>query len=899
LAISQDAASGKFESKEIKFQLKVASEGKSTKKSLAGCSYDVACLNLSALGHTGVSSETREISLSTGKSAAAAAIRAITLEATFHYEFLQDDFDISVEQSRSRETSPDARSQFPIHTGTSPTGDTMRSPLPMSSSTTQSSMVISSQQPDIHAEPETFVEQEHEDSGDISSQPAPIQEHPRIPPANLEARGRAQSSPVQSTKLPKTPKKKFQWFKKVKGLKQNLTKYTPSVTSKVVQPSSSTVSDTDQSITNSSVESTGAVHEGVTQSDKMDTKPSPMRDIEEPQPVETAVPPKPKRSAHRVIAANTIVSPDPQADTLVHSENTPDEKSSPSPLLRDSIQEVSSDELHVSVTKPLPVELSTSVSSESSADDRTRSYSAPSPATKKQLTNNRTSLPPTDDHTERNAKGQSNVVPKRYRPPAPPTIQTRGLSKHISGSTPHLTPAKLAHAQRFSSVSHLAYEERKGPKPAISDLIKPTALASRSHSSEGCRDAATESSGDQHFGILKVRLKALDTSETFQSQSSSGENEPIKAAKEGLCCVFTIGGGNGRFTSSVQPLIPHRTTTWDDEEMIFYATPHSRKLFVLCQKTHQQSTTAARSPTESKLSTQVSKLQDRCVGAAVLKISTVEIRSCYPTDNICDYLSHIGSEDYKLPVQPKGTVLLQSCLCVLQPRFKVSCTGTVTIQTLSGLHCNSDHHLSCTVKIDADFQDDTNPQPVEQCVRNGWTDELLEFTACNNVDCSIQIWAYSSEETAHWCGGCLVPLAMLFPDEEVHRHTARGNMAAVCTLSTQVEKTITLPVEPKGIIGLSFSLAPSNCSHEHTPVGEHTALSLQSDPPEEEASTHPTDHDHSPCLEPGQAPSDPGQLQPPKVTLSKTGSLRRTTIKKTGSFNLRGIYACLFKSGLT
>ena len=56
---------------------------------------------------------------------------------------------------------------------------------------------------------------------------------------------------------------------------------------------------------------------------------------------------------------------------------------------------------------------------------------------------------------------------------------------------------------------------------------------------------------------------------------------------------------------------------------------------------------------------------------------------------------------------------------------------------------------------------------------------------------------FSSEETAHWCGGCLVPLAMLFPDEEVHRHTARGDMAAVCILSTQVEKTITLPVEPK------------------------------------------------------------------------------------------------------
>ena len=109
VAISQDADSGKFERKEIKFQLMVAPEGKSTKKSLAGCSYDVACLNLSTLSSAGVSSETRQISLSTGKSAAGAAIRAITLEATFHYEFLQDDFDISVEQSRSRETSPEAR----------------------------------------------------------------------------------------------------------------------------------------------------------------------------------------------------------------------------------------------------------------------------------------------------------------------------------------------------------------------------------------------------------------------------------------------------------------------------------------------------------------------------------------------------------------------------------------------------------------------------------------------------------------------------------------------------------------------------------------------------------------------------------------------------------------------
>ena len=43
-------------------------------------------------------------------------------------------------------------------------------------------------------------------------------------------------------------------------------------------------------------------------------------------------------------------------------------------------------------------------------------------------------------------------------------------------------------------------------------------------------------------------------------------------------------------------------------------------------------------------------------------------------------------------------------LSVLQPRYKVTCSGSVTIEALSGLHCNPGHDLSCTVKIDADFQ---------------------------------------------------------------------------------------------------------------------------------------------------------------------------------------------------
>lgn len=55
---------------------------------------------------------------------------------------------------------------------------------------------------------------------------------------------------------------------------------------------------------------------------------------------------------------------------------------------------------------------------------------------------------------------------------------------------------------------------------------------------------------------------------------------------------------------------------------------------------------------------------------------------------------------------------------------------------------------------------------------------------------------YSSEETEYWCGGCVVPLAMLLPDKDIRRHT-REAQDNDCALSTHIDKTITLPVEPK------------------------------------------------------------------------------------------------------
>lgn len=110
VSLSQEKVSGKYENKEIEFQLRVATvENDSKQEILASCTYDLSRLNLCALDSFGVSSETRQISLNACESTATVAIRAIIMEATFHCKFLSDEFDISVEQSRSRETSPYAR----------------------------------------------------------------------------------------------------------------------------------------------------------------------------------------------------------------------------------------------------------------------------------------------------------------------------------------------------------------------------------------------------------------------------------------------------------------------------------------------------------------------------------------------------------------------------------------------------------------------------------------------------------------------------------------------------------------------------------------------------------------------------------------------------------------------
>lgn len=509
-------------------------------------------------------------------------------------------------------------------------------------------------QPDNHTRQEMFEQQ------NITSQHTENEEDSHSTDSGGENNG---SSRDQNDAPSKPPRKRFQWFKKIKRVSKHSS--TKQDHSKVVQSSSSTASTTDPSRKNLSMESASAevgTATHILQSDEVDRGINPVRNIEVFYE-QNIPPPKPKRSANRHKLANTITNPE-----------LPPEKNGDLCQQSGQQHEESSNPPHIPLSKPLPLQhkrLSEFVSSDvdsSTRQDRTRLYSAP--FTKKGHLHDTGSKRNELDHVKEMTRSvESNVIPKQYHPIGNTESRSspRVLSKHISGSTPHLPPARLIHERRSSSASHLAYQDSSSPKYSISNLKKPMAFSSHLRSSESSVDILSTPSHDQPLGILKVRLKALDTFEDFQRHVATKTNSLAAGVQvdsnqeEGLHCVFTINGSNGQFRSSVKPLMPHRITTWDDEEVFFYTKPQSKKLFVLCQRSNFEFTTAI-DTTDEKVSAQLKVKNDKCIGAAVLEISSVAICSSSPTGNVYDYLAQVKCDDYKLTVQPKGTILLQSCL---------------------------------------------------------------------------------------------------------------------------------------------------------------------------------------------------------------------------------------------
>lgn len=107
LGLSRDVETGSFASKDVKFLLKIYSESKSSHKTLATCTFDAVQLNLAALDFMPSSTEKKILRLGVGKNATN-AIKGVTLEVTFQFEFLKEE-GISSFASKSDATSPPPR----------------------------------------------------------------------------------------------------------------------------------------------------------------------------------------------------------------------------------------------------------------------------------------------------------------------------------------------------------------------------------------------------------------------------------------------------------------------------------------------------------------------------------------------------------------------------------------------------------------------------------------------------------------------------------------------------------------------------------------------------------------------------------------------------------------------
>ena len=253
----------------------------------------------------------------------------------------------------------------------------------------------------------------------------------------------------------------------------------------------------------------------------------------------------------------------------------------------------------------------------------------------------------------------------RSRSMSPTGVGARNLSKHLSDSTPLLLQPKLALNQRSLSVSQLS-KQRKSSNRSLSDLIKPTTVRSCNPAQEQHTNFSSKLTNESNFGILKIRLKAVDTGQDLsalkRNTTPSTEKNNFNVAEEiteCLHCVFTINGNIGRFESSMQPVFPRKTVIWDnDEEMYFYA-PQLKHLFILCRKNKLVS--ADDIDVSLRVDSKQNKSQsrdDKCIGASVLDICSLAVKSAIPSDNIYKYLAGLKGEDIKLSLQPKGSMLL-------------------------------------------------------------------------------------------------------------------------------------------------------------------------------------------------------------------------------------------------
>lgn len=321
-----------------------------------------------------------------------------------------------------------------------------------------------------------------------------------------------------------------------------------------------------------------------------------------------------------------------------------------------------------------------------------------------------------------------------------------------------------------------------------------------------------------NIGMLKIRVLAVRIPQVRKNTKlgnidSDDEDEPIPVVmeispKDGLFCILSINGKQSRFESSLQPLNPIKhSAIWDqtESEAVFYTT-HNQQLFVMSRKLPLADVTASLTPLSQKPKAE-------CFGVGIYPLSNLKSQKVSNEDGSIENWINISMEvlEVTVPLQPLGSVLLGISYTNLHPHSPVSCTGTVTIKSLTGVDCFRNETpcwTCCTIDIDSENYG-TTPSilGMDDFLSKGWTDDPIDFDADSSTFLRIQIWGFGEDDTEYWFGEIYIPIAMILPYSKQIVH--QDGEDSPLQLLEGFDREITMPVEPRGAIELVFHLSPS------------------------------------------------------------------------------------------
>jgi hypothetical protein len=252
---------------------------------------------------------------------------------------------------------------------------------------------------------------------------------------------------------------------------------------------------------------------------------------------------------------------------------------------------------------------------------------------------------------------------------------------------------------------HIDYKPKNSPQPQKKPAWN---AAGRGGGSDQTRkDGAFDFNGQYDpLGILTLQLIGV-----------SAITLPTSLSPICVYCVLTINGG---LTTVRSPLCEYNPSSpspivWDRSQPLRFYTNRSRHLFVLCQYTSDNLTDANKEKytniVDMEETVGKTSAKDRCIGAASQSLMHVNVCSnCLTADDgvmnaaVVESKERAEENDILIPLEPKGSVQINSKFYALPYRHPISGRGRLTITHANDLLLEDSSSVSCFVRIDGKQQ---------------------------------------------------------------------------------------------------------------------------------------------------------------------------------------------------